>query len=107
MNFFQALALVLGLLALASASLYLPYRVEMHTTAASEMDAEPQRERQYAPVWNAPEHGYDSEAGAYIRSVEIDIGRLLATYAIILPVMIMLFAAGYATGNLDKKAPAM
>lgn len=107
MNFFQALALVLGLLALASASLYLPYRVEMHTVATGETGVEPQRERTYAPLWNAPQRGYDPEAKVHIGSVEVDVGRLLATYAVILPVTILLFAAGYAIGDLDEQGPAV
>lgn len=106
MNSFQVLALVLGLLALTSASLYLPYRIEFSTTSG-EMDAESQWRRQYVLVWNAPEPGYDSKAEAHILSTEIDVGRLLATYAIILPITILLFAAGYATGNLDKNGPAL
>lgn len=99
---FQVLALVLGFLALSSASLYLPYRIEVSTTSG-EMDAESQWERQYALIWNAPEPGYDSKA----ESTEIDIGRLLATYAIILPITILLFAASYAAGDLDENDPAL
>lgn len=98
MNASQVLVLALGLLGLIITSLYVPYRVEVYTVTARGMDAEPQSERRYAPVWNAPERGYDSATKAHIRSVELDVGRLLATYAIILPVTILLYAAGYGAG---------